>query len=459
MLYTLLKPLVDITMKGYFKKIEVAGAEHLEYDRAIYVSNHPSAVFDPILAALSAKKELNFIASAEWFGKGLKEWIFRNELNMIPVYRPWLLKDGQKVDNGDMFNECYKHLEKGKRLIIYPEGSSITVSWLRELKTGAARIKLGAEAASKTSQEVKIIPIGLNYSNAHRFQNRVLVNVGAPIDFSDLEVLTFEDQKERAKAYTERIAEGMQAQLLHINREEDAKLIKSVMKLLTDALMQEMGLEQNDTIGAFNVKKQIIARIEALKATNPEQITALETDLYDYIDRFESLGFRRFNPFETDLSVEGKMLFQLIIGSPILLLGMAINGIPYWFSEFFFRKNFLAKVTQEHKQGEINPSFAGTLAYGVGSISFLIWYIGLAIYTAQFGPFYITWPLTWFIGYQTGKFTLAYGRLYRRYARILKWNKYKKSHPTAAEQLMKDRESLLKQLMMLHKQSDNKSNG
>lgn len=442
-------------MKGYFKKIEVAGEEHLEYDGAIYVSNHPSAVFDPILAALSAKKELNFIASAEWFGKGVKEWIFRNELNMIPVYRPWLMKNGEKVDNGDMFNECYKHLEKGKRLIIYPEGSSITVSWLRELKTGAARIKLGAEAASEANQKVKIIPVGLNYSNAHRFQNRVLVNVGAPIDFSALESITFEDEKERAKAYTEAIAKGMQAQLLHIQREEDAKLIKSVMKLLTDALMQEMGLEQNDTLGAFRVKKQIIDRIEEVKLVNPQKIKSLENDIYSYIDRFEALGFRRFNPFETNFTTEGKMLFQLIIGLPILLVGMAINGIPYWFSEFFFRKNFLAKVTQEHKQGEINPSFAGTLAYGVGSISFLIWYIGLAIYSAQFGPFYITWPLTWIVGYQSGKFTLAYGRLYRRYVRILKWNKYKTSYPNEADQLLNDRELLLKQLMSLHNEPSN----
>jgi glycerol-3-phosphate O-acyltransferase/dihydroxyacetone phosphate acyltransferase len=449
MLYSILKPLVSITMKGYFKKIEVSGAEHLEYVGAIYVSNHPSAVFDPILAALSAKKELNFIASAEWFGKGVKEWIFRNELNMIPVYRPWLMKNGEKVDNGDMFTECYAHLEKGKRLIIYPEGSSITVSWLRELKTGAARIKLGAEASLNSGQEVKIVPIGLNYSNAHRFQNRVLVNVGSPIDFSSLDSQVFEDEKERAKAYTERIAEGMQAQLLHIQREEDAKLIKSVVKLLTDAMMKEVGLENNDTVGAFNIKKQIIKKIEGIKATNPEQLQSLENELYDYIGRFEALGFRRFNPFETSFTTEGKMLFQLIIGAPLLLLGTIINGIPYWFSEFFFRKNFLGKVTQEHKQGEINPSFAGTLAYGVGSISFLIWYIGLAIYSAQFGPFYITWPLTWFVGYQSGKFTLTYARIYRKYTRVLKWNKYKNSHAKEADQLLKDRESLLKQLMNL----------
>lgn len=450
MLYSILKPLVTITLKGYFRKIDVSGAEHLEYDGVIYVSNHPSAVFDPLLAAITAKKELNFIASAEWFGKGIQNWIFRNQFNMIPVYRPWLMKDGQKVDNQDTFRECYTNLRKGKRIIIYPEASSITVSWLRELKTGTARIKIGAEAELENNKKVPVIPIGLNYDNAHRFQNRVLICVGEPIDFSDLETQQYEDDKERAKVYTERIAVKMQEQVLHIKREEDATLIKAVLKLLTDALMRELELPKNDVVGAFKVKKRIIDRIEQIKTESPQELDTLESKLYDYIKRFESLGFRRYNPFETSTAEHLRMAVFLLLGLPILILGLALNGIPYWFSEFFFRKNFLHKVTQEHKQGEINPSFAGTLAYGVGSVSFILWYILIAILASQFAAWYIAWPLSWFVSFQLGKFTLAYHRLFKKYTRILKWNSYKRSHSKEAENLLAQRTELLQSLMHLY---------
>jgi len=450
MLYSILKPLVTITLKGYFRKIDVSGAEHLEYDGAIYVSNHPSAVFDPLLAAITAKKELNFIASAEWFGKGIQNWIFRNQFNMIPVYRPWLMKDGQKVDNQDTFHECYSNLKNGKRIIIYPEASSITVPWLRELKTGTARIKIGAEADDLKAQKIPVIPIGLNYDNAHRFQNKVLICVGQPIDFTDLEAQHYEDDKERAKVYTDRIAEKMQEQVLHIQREEDAKLIKAVLKLLTDALMRELELSKNDVVGAFKVKKRIIDRIEQIKANSPQELEALEAKLFDYIHRFEALGFRRFNPFETSSAKHAQMAVLLFLGAPILAFGLMLNGIPYWFSEFFFRTNFLHKVYEEHKQGEINPSFAGTLAYGVGSISFILWYILIAIVASQFVTWYIAWPVSWFVSFQLGKFTLAYYRLFKKYARILKWNSYKRSNAQEAENLLNHRTELLQSLMHLY---------
>ena len=112
MIYNILKPLVSISLRAYFKRIDVKGKEHLDYKHLLLVSNHPSAMFDPLLIAVASKKQLHFIAGIEWFGKGLKKWLFTKHFNMIPVYRPWL-KTGKNQDNKDMFRECYMSLERG----------------------------------------------------------------------------------------------------------------------------------------------------------------------------------------------------------------------------------------------------------------------------------------------------------------------------------------------------------
>ena len=186
MLYALLKPIIQISLRAYFKRIEVIGAENLEHGATLFVCNHPSALFDPIMVASNTKRPIHFLAGAEWFGSGIQKWFFQNQFKMIPVFRPWLAegKEKAKANNDEMFSACYTSLSKGNRIIIFPEASSVTVPWIRSIKTGAARIKLGADAAS--GQNIKIVPIGLNYTNSHRFQTSVIVNVGEPIDFTEI---------------------------------------------------------------------------------------------------------------------------------------------------------------------------------------------------------------------------------------------------------------------------------
>ncbi|NQV52488.1 MAG: 1-acyl-sn-glycerol-3-phosphate acyltransferase [Flavobacteriales bacterium] len=373
MIYDILKPLVSISLRAYFKRIDVRGQEHLDYKHLLLVSNHPSAMFDPLLMAVTSKKPLHFIAGIEWFGEGLKKWLFTKHFNMIPVYRPWL-KTGKNQDNKDMFRECYLSLERGDSVIIYPEAESITVSWIRELKTGAARIKLGADQHLKEQgidEEVKIVPVGLNYSNPHRFQSGLLINIGEPIDFNDID--KDGEPKEVARKMTERIKQSMEDQVLHIEQAEHNPLIKAAMKLLTDTIMSEIGLNRRDHGQAFIVRKEIIRSMEITKRENPEAVSGLEDRLIKYVDQFEALGFRRFNPFETETSTRLLLIVGAIIGAPFFALSMVVNGLPFLIARAAFMKLLLSKVTQEHKQGQINPAFAGSLAFSTGLAIFVFW--------------------------------------------------------------------------------------
>ena len=114
MLYTLLKRIVRMSLHLYFRRIDVIGAENVpEKGPVIFVSNHPSALIDPLLVAITVKRKIHFLAASEFFGKGMKARILKNKLNMIPVHRPWLSKT-EKVSNTEMFDECYKSLNEDK---------------------------------------------------------------------------------------------------------------------------------------------------------------------------------------------------------------------------------------------------------------------------------------------------------------------------------------------------------
>src|SRR5258706_12019267 len=69
-------------------------------------------------------------------------------------------KGGDKVDNDAAFAAMFEVLGRGDTIGIFPEGLSHDESQLARLKTGAARLALGA---ATRGTKVKIIPCGLTF--------------------------------------------------------------------------------------------------------------------------------------------------------------------------------------------------------------------------------------------------------------------------------------------------------
>lgn len=422
MLYWILKPIVTIGLHGYFKKIEVIGKKNLERKRVIFVSNHAGAMIDPLLVAINTKKQLHFIAGAEWFGKGLRSWVFRKQFNMIPVYRPWL-KKGEKtkkeMSNDEMFRACYDALAEGKRIVIYPEASSITVPWLREIKTGAARIKLGGDATYPDLDPIDIIPIGVNYTNPHRFQTSVTLKVGNPIAFKPNPE---DDEKTQAIRLTEAIRQGMQDCLLHVEDPTMFPLLKQVLKMMTQEVSEkDIKRSESRAESAFKAKKEILKAAEFFLSNESVNVGAIEEKLNTYISRFEGHGFRKFNPHqESPLALIARS-FYLIVTLPLFLLGMVINGLPILLAQSLFRRLLLGKVTQEHADGQINPAFAGSLAFLTGFVVFLIWYVLISVIAAYFYTAWIAVPVLLGIALLSGRFFVSWMRTSYRWWQVVKW--------------------------------------
>ena len=150
MIYSFLKLLFRITVKAFFKHQETINIEHIPVKGpVILVANHPSTFMDPIIIATKVPREVSFIAKSTAFKSKFTSWILP-KFNMIPVFRA---QDdpSQMHKNQQTFEKVFQLLERNGCILIFPEGISLTERKLKEIKTGAARMALGAEARNNFS--------------------------------------------------------------------------------------------------------------------------------------------------------------------------------------------------------------------------------------------------------------------------------------------------------------------
>ncbi len=163
----------------YFKNIRIVGAENIPDQKAIlFVANHQNALLDPLLIGATNKRILHFLTQAQVFKKSFVNNILVY-INMLPVYR---IRDGYDTlsKNEETFKKCYDILDKKETLLIFAEGSHSLQRRVRVLSKGFTRIAFGA-VEHNPKNEIDIIPIGYNYSDAKKYGSKASVYYGKPI--------------------------------------------------------------------------------------------------------------------------------------------------------------------------------------------------------------------------------------------------------------------------------------
>jgi hypothetical protein len=126
--------------------------------------------------------------------------------------------------NQDTFRAVYEALAGGSAVAVFPEGTSHSEPGMVPLKTGAARIALGA--AGVIGGPFPIVPVGLVFRAKDTFRSGAHVVVGAPVEWSDLATRTEQDA-EAVRELTERIATAIRAVTLNLARWEDEAVIRA----------------------------------------------------------------------------------------------------------------------------------------------------------------------------------------------------------------------------------------
>ena len=339
MLYRTLKILIGIGIKLYYKEIKIKNLKNLEQSGpVIIVANHPNTMMDAWILGGISKKRIYFMAKGTFFNTPLKMWFLRG-LGLIPINRATESKT-KGVSNENSFEMCYRTLEEGKTLVIFPEGNSHLERQLRELKSGTARIALEVGKRNKTIHKIKIIPVGLVYSKAEKFRSSIYVNIGKNIDSTPYLEEYKQNSKKAANDLTEEIRTRLNQLLVGSNSSEHELLIDDIVEILYSRYQKrdEKGVEKN-----VAQIKETTERINSILVSSPTRMDEIKS-LVDQI-KLEIGGLDIKSDF-LDRSYRPRMfirqLFQstlfLVIGLPLFLFGAIHNFIPFKLTDVLISK-------------------------------------------------------------------------------------------------------------------------
>ncbi len=174
--------LARLLVRIYFSDVEVVGApEQIPPGPTVLVANHQNGLVDGLVLMAALSRYPRFLGKSTLW----KIVPLRPFLALAGVVRLYRAADGQGQLSGDQraagndaaFAASRAVLAGGGLIAIFPEGISHDEASLQELRTGTARLALGA---AEEGTDVVIVPVGLVYDDKSRFRSRALVRVGAP---------------------------------------------------------------------------------------------------------------------------------------------------------------------------------------------------------------------------------------------------------------------------------------
>jgi 1-acyl-sn-glycerol-3-phosphate acyltransferase len=161
----------------FYRRVDVHGREHVPTGRpVILAANHSNALGDVAVIAAKVPDFPHFLAASSWWKRRSARMLFKLG-GALPVQRGGDAPGPH--DNNRTFDACFRALADNAHLAIFPEGVMSLGATMRPLKTGAARIGLGA--AQLGVQGVLIVPVGLVYEDRGRFRSHATLRFGRPI--------------------------------------------------------------------------------------------------------------------------------------------------------------------------------------------------------------------------------------------------------------------------------------
>lgn len=324
-LYWILKQTAPRTGEVYFGDIILENEEAIpEGEPFIFVANHPSSLLDPIVCGGYIKVPIHFLGRADLFKKKAVSKFLRSA-HMWPIYRSVDGKDSL-AKNEQVFKECYASLKDGNPILLYGEGFTDErfIRRVKKIKKGAARIAMGAESAYDFNLDLKIVPVGINYTNPENLGGDLLIRFAEPISVQEYKEAYEVNNVKTYLEITNELERRIRSQAIHIEEIDDAPSFEKLIQLEEDT-MHYTSREGAPALTTRWVKtKQLADKVNSLATEQKESL------------------FDKVNAFWKEVNAEGSELYivralkdktisgvfdllLLLIGFPIALIGLIIN--------------------------------------------------------------------------------------------------------------------------------------
>ena len=309
--------------RGIYRSVEIDNPEPgWSHGPAILTANHPTGFSDPALLLGLLESSPRFLAkSTLWKTPGLG-W-FLDRIGAIPVYRA---QDGSTAKNAEMFKAAFDALADGGTIAVFPEGGANDASRLAPIKTGAARLALGARAEGVRG--INVVPIGIHYERKAGIRTRAYVRVGdvldVDVDLDDLPIAPTADAEnhDAVRRLTGEIEDRLRSSAPDFANDEEAALL---------AFASEVALREP---GRFRVSYADRQRVAAeLAHISPEARRRVVVAADGYSTRLDRVGLSDgdFMMTRTPPGLGGRLALLaliLLLLAPLVVAGAVLNFIP-----------------------------------------------------------------------------------------------------------------------------------
>lgn len=323
MIRRIIVAILRFAMRVYFRRVEVVGIEHVPLnDPVIFVLNHPNALVDPAFLLSLAPRRVSFLAKSPLFRMPVLGYLVR-AMDSIPVYRQQ--DQGEDVSkNREMFVAARALLASGGTIGICPEGVSHDEPRLRPIKTGAARIALGAVSTGEVA-DLTIVPAGLYYTSKTKFRSAVLLYFGKPIEVEPVEMDPDGDPPRAAvKELSNCIGTALREVMLDAEHEDALQTISRAERIFSsepdddgdESLAEELQLQQ-----------RFVKAYRVLQEHAPERLRRLEVRMNRFEEELTQAGVDPddLSPPKSRRAVFTHLLSRILLF--LILIGPAMLGL------------------------------------------------------------------------------------------------------------------------------------
>ncbi|MEX1190815.1 MAG: 1-acyl-sn-glycerol-3-phosphate acyltransferase [Brumimicrobium sp.] len=342
MLYRILKFLIGLGIRLFYKEIRIKNKKNLpQKGPLIIIVNHPNTLMDAWVVGMICNQPIYYMAKATLFDSKFKLKLLRS-LNLIPINRQGEGKI-EGVDNEDSLSECYRVLSEGKTLLIFPEGTSYKERVLRKLKTGTARIALETELRNQGELGLKVVAVGLNYSQQEKFRSDILIDIDKPKGVTDYLEEYKVDSISASRKLTSQFRTRLENVLMTTETIDEENLVDSIYKVINSKYTEITETKERGVRGEVSKKKDIKNRLDEIKILQPWLIEEIKIKIKAINWKLEKMHIRadfldrrfRSTMFLRQLFIS---IIFILIALPVAIYGLIHNLFQYLLSDWFIPK-------------------------------------------------------------------------------------------------------------------------
>lgn len=351
LLYSILRPYVDMHARHSYRRFEVHGKDALPKDGSlIFGINHSNTLMDALVILASSDHKKVFMARGDIFKNPTVAKIL-NFLRILPLFR---IRNGIAAvrNNSETIDKAVDVVHDRVGLYLFPEGQHRTKHSLLRLSKGIFHIALDANVQFGKEKNIYIVPTAIEYGDYFRFRTTALVNYGEAINVTDfIRNSTEENEAVLMNQLKERLFDRISELFTYIPDNEDYDAIWEIVKMKNEKRVGGL-------YGKMLRNRATVEKVLRYRQEHPEEAQ----QLFERVNRFSD--HRRKNRISVTSTAKKRPFLNALWKSLVMAIAFpyfvasALATSLVWIPNYFIKRKLK------------DPAFGNTVTFGVRLLLF-----------------------------------------------------------------------------------------